>query len=231
MAQPLSVAHRAPHDLPEHVAAPLVRRHHAVGDQEGHRPHVVGDDAHRHVRRLHRAAVGGAGARADGREQRREHVGVVVRELTLQDRRHALEAHAGVDRGGRQRVERAIGLPIEFHEHVVPDFDVAVAVALEAAAASGPRLLRRRGDPARGRNRSRSSVRRGRCRPSTRSCRPRRARRSAPLAGTSARSRAPRHRAGPPHRRGRSWRTAGRAAASIPRSAASRQKGCASRLK
>ena len=55
-AELLAVAHRAPHDLAQHVAAPLVRRHHAVGDEERRRAHVIGDDAHRDVGRLHRAA-------------------------------------------------------------------------------------------------------------------------------------------------------------------------------
>ncbi len=39
------VAHRAPHDLPQDVAAPLVARQHAVGDEERHGAQVVGDDA------------------------------------------------------------------------------------------------------------------------------------------------------------------------------------------
>ncbi len=48
-AEVLAVAHRAAHDLAQHVAAPLVRRDDAVGDQERRRADVVGDDAHRDV--------------------------------------------------------------------------------------------------------------------------------------------------------------------------------------
>ena len=33
----------------QHVAALLVRGHHAVGDEEGHRAAVLGEDAQRHV--------------------------------------------------------------------------------------------------------------------------------------------------------------------------------------
>ena len=51
-AELLAVPHRAPHDLAQHVAAPFVRRHDAVGDQERHRAQVVGDDAHRDVGRV-----------------------------------------------------------------------------------------------------------------------------------------------------------------------------------
>jgi hypothetical protein len=46
----------------------------------------------------------------------------------LQDRREALEPHARVDAGLRQRRERALRIAVELHEHEVPDLDVAVAV-------------------------------------------------------------------------------------------------------
>jgi hypothetical protein len=48
-AEELPVARRAPEQPPEHVAAPLVRRQHAVGDEERHRAAVVGDHPERHV--------------------------------------------------------------------------------------------------------------------------------------------------------------------------------------
>ena len=59
-AQHAPVAHRPAHDPAQHVAAPLVRGRHAVGDEEGGRARVVGDHAHRHVLLLVRA-VGLAG--------------------------------------------------------------------------------------------------------------------------------------------------------------------------
>jgi hypothetical protein len=43
----LRMAHRAAHDPAQHIAAALVRRQHAVGDQEGGRAQMVGDDAER----------------------------------------------------------------------------------------------------------------------------------------------------------------------------------------
>ena len=43
------VTHRAPDDAAQHVAALLVRRHDAVGDEERHRATVLGEDAQRHV--------------------------------------------------------------------------------------------------------------------------------------------------------------------------------------
>ncbi len=70
----------------------------------------------------------------DRDQQRREHVGVVVGQRALLDRRDALEPHAGVDRRLRQRQQGAAWLPVELHEDVVPDLDEAVAVARRAQA-------------------------------------------------------------------------------------------------
>ena len=140
------MAHRPPHDLAQHVAAPFVRWNHAVGDQERRRAHVVGDDPQRHVGGTHRAAVGVAGAGADRRQQRHEQVGVVVRVLVLQHRGDPLEAHAGVDRRRRQRRQHAVRAALELHEHVVPDFDLRIGAAAAAdeidlrAAAARPRV-------------------------------------------------------------------------------------------
>ena len=139
--QLLAVTHRAPHDLAQHVAAPFVRRDHAVGDQERHRAQVIGDDAHGDVGRIvERRGVPAPRPRANGVEDRGEQIGVVVRELALDYRGDPLKSHAGVDRRRRQRVELAVPLAIELHEHVVPDFDVAVAAALEADAGAAPRF-------------------------------------------------------------------------------------------
>ena len=50
-AEQVRVAHRAPDDAAQHVAALLVRRPHTVVHHEGHRARVLGDDAQRHVGR------------------------------------------------------------------------------------------------------------------------------------------------------------------------------------
>ena len=49
---------RAADDPPQHVAAPLVGREDAVGDEDRHRPAVVGDDAERDVGRRRRRRSG-----------------------------------------------------------------------------------------------------------------------------------------------------------------------------
>ena len=134
------MAHRAPHDLAQHVAAALVAGQDAVGDEERHRAQVVGDDAHRDVVPLV-AAVGLAGALRDRVEERREEVGVVVRELALDDGRHALEAHAGVDARRGQGIERPRRVAVVLHEDEVPDLEPAVALALDAEAGLAGGLL------------------------------------------------------------------------------------------
>ena len=57
-AEPVGVAHRAPDDAAQHVAALLVARHDAVGDEEGHRAGVLGQDAQRHVACRRRGSPG-----------------------------------------------------------------------------------------------------------------------------------------------------------------------------
>src|SRR4029079_2780997 len=79
-------------------------------------------------------AVGLARALSDRLEDRREEIRVVVRDLPLDHRGDALEPHAGVDGPRRQGGQRAVRLPVELHEHVVPHFDVAIAAAVDAEA-------------------------------------------------------------------------------------------------
>jgi hypothetical protein len=45
LAQLVAMADGAPDDAPQHVAAPLVRRHHAIDDQERAGADVIGDHA------------------------------------------------------------------------------------------------------------------------------------------------------------------------------------------
>ncbi len=134
-AELLAVAHRTSHDLPQHIAAPLVGGDHAIADEERHRAKVIRDDTHGDIGRIGEPApVPATGMFADCVEQRREQVCIVVGELPLNDRGDPLEPHPGVDRGGGQRVEPAVALPIELHEDVVPDFDEPVAAAVDAPA-------------------------------------------------------------------------------------------------
>ncbi len=160
LAQLVAVADGAAHDAALHVAAAFVARDHAVAHQEGRGADVVGDHAQALV-----LQVLLAGLARGGLDQRVEEVDLVVAVHVLQDGGQALQAHAGVHAGRGQRLHAAVGLHVELHEHVVPDLDVAVAVLRPGCRAG------RRGCRGRGRRRSPSTGRRGRCRPSSRSCR------------------------------------------------------------
>ncbi len=128
--QHVGVAHGAAHDPAQHVAAALVGRHDAVGDQEGGRPQMVGDHL---VRGPVGAGRAGAGQLLAGADDPAEQVDVVVVVLALEDRGDPLEAHAGVDRGFWQGLALAGLQLLELHEHEVPDLDEAVAVLVRAA--------------------------------------------------------------------------------------------------
>src|SRR5579883_2874285 len=66
-------------------------------------------------------------------DQRAEDVDVVVVVLALQDGGDALQPHAGVDRGTRQRHAGAGWAFLELHEHQVPELNEPVTVLVWAA--------------------------------------------------------------------------------------------------
>ncbi len=132
-AQLVTVAHRATDNAAQHVAAPFVGRQHAVDDQEGAGADMVGDDAQR--RRLDIAVAGQLGR---GLQQVLEQIDFVVGVHALHHRRHALQAHAGIDRRLGQWRHLAGGVAVELHENEVPHFDIAIAVLFRAARRATP---------------------------------------------------------------------------------------------
>ena len=132
------------HDPAQDVFAPGLVGEHAVGDQEGRRPAVVGDGPHRDR--------GGSGGVVRGDEllarepghlvnQGAQEVDLVVGSKAPQDRGQPLEAHAGVDRGPGQGTPRLVRELLVLHEHEVPDLDPAIAVAGRAQAGTAGRHL------------------------------------------------------------------------------------------
>ena len=82
---------------------------------------MVGQHA---VGRARRTAVVGPPNDLDClRDDRLEHVGVVIGRDTLHHRRDALEAGARIDRRLRERVTLAVGLLVELHEDEIPDLE------------------------------------------------------------------------------------------------------------
>jgi hypothetical protein len=72
-------------------------------------------------------------------DQRLERVGIIIVVHALHDGGDALQPHAGVDRRlGQVGTSVAIILPLELHEHEVPDFDEAVAILVRADPGGPP---------------------------------------------------------------------------------------------
>ena len=161
-AEQMRVAHGAAHDAAKHVAASLVRRQHAVGDEEGDRAQMIGDDA---MAWLGLALGRHAGERHRGRNQRLEQVDLVIVVGALQHGGDALKPHAGVDRGMRQGNTLIGGNLLVLHEDEIPDLDEAVALGVGAA---GRPALHARAMVV---ENLRARTARDQARPSTRNCR------------------------------------------------------------
>ena len=140
-AQQPQVPDAAPHDAPQHVAAALVGRQYPVLDQHHRAAHVVGDHPQGHVGPLI-PAVALLGQLRRPVEYLPGGVDLVQVVDALQDRRHPLQAHPGVDVLGRQRaldVEVVLGpdlAQLVLHEDQVPDLEEPVLVCLGAAVAA-----------------------------------------------------------------------------------------------
>ena len=115
-------------DPAQHVAAVLVGRDDAVGDQERERAPVIGEHTQRLVGRELLAVAPSRELLAE-RDQRRELVGLEHGRLALEDRRHPIEPEAGVDVVGRKRREHVDRVLVELHEHQVPVLEEALVVA------------------------------------------------------------------------------------------------------
>ena len=124
------MAHGAAHDAADDIAPALVRRQHAIGDEEARRAQMVGDDA---VARPVLAFGLDAGRLFRRPDQGAKQVDVVIVVLALQHRRNALEPHAGVDRRARQVDALFLRDLLELHEDEVPYLDETIAVLVRAA--------------------------------------------------------------------------------------------------
>ena len=82
--------------------------------------------------------VRGSDARTPGQlrsavNQRREQVGLIIRDHALEHCRHPLQPHACINRRLGQRMQLPGSVPVELHEHQIPNLDVPPAIAGERA--------------------------------------------------------------------------------------------------
>ena len=122
-AQHPAVTQRTADNPAQHIAAAFVRRQHTIDNQESAGADVVSNHAQGFVFQI----VGG-GELGRVPDQALEQIDFIIGMHMLQDRGDALQAHAGIHAGGRQRRQRAVGRTVELHEHVVPDFDETIAI-------------------------------------------------------------------------------------------------------
>ena len=99
-------------------------------------------------------------------DQRRKQIRLVIRNHSLQHRRHPLQPHSRIDRRLGQRIQRPRRIAVKLHEHQVPDLHIPPAIAWRTHNRHGPD----RTPPRPCRSKSRCTGRRGRCPPSARSC-------------------------------------------------------------
>src|SRR5690606_24843391 len=133
LAQLVTMAQGTAHDTAQHIAAALVAGNYAVHNQESASADVIGNDLQRVV-----FEIGGAGFTGSGGNQIAEQIDLVVGVHMLQYGRDALQAHAGVDTGLGQGMQRTGCVSIELHEHQVPDLDVTVAVFVRRSRWAAP---------------------------------------------------------------------------------------------
>ena len=124
------MAHGAAHDPPQDIAAPFVRRHDAIGQQEAGRAQMVRDGAMAGLLIANRLCARELLRRVD---QCPERIGVVIVRHALHDRRNPLKAHARINRRLGQWHVGAVVLPFKLHEHEVPDFDKTVTIFVGAS--------------------------------------------------------------------------------------------------
>ena len=123
---PLRLLDGSPDDAAEDVAAALVGRGHPVADEERHPAAVIREHPVR-LGRLGRVPVGDARLGGDPVHDLAVPVGLVDRHHVLQDRRGALQPHAGVDVLGGERRERPVRVLLELHEDEVPELEEPLA--------------------------------------------------------------------------------------------------------
>ena len=139
-AEQVGVAHRAADDAPQHVAAVLVAREHAVGDEHRAAAGVLGEDAHREAVAV--VVVARACSDLPVRLQACSMSGC-IRSVSQtastpwsRQRMRSRPAPVSID-GLGSGVRRAVGRLVVLHEDQVPELHEPVAVRVVERAAVG----------------------------------------------------------------------------------------------
>ena len=123
------MADGAADDAAQHIAAPFVAGNDAVGNEKRAGADVIGN----HLQAGHVHAEGHAHFARGGADERLKQINLVIAVHALQDGGQALQPHASIHAGRGQAGDAAVFMHFKLHEHVVPDFNEAVAVFIRAA--------------------------------------------------------------------------------------------------
>src|SRR5215510_7363263 len=133
----LAMASRPPNDAPQYIATPSVLGAHAVAQQKDASPHMVRNDAHRHIVGFD-AAIGFFGEFFHRRDNGAEQVCIIVALHTLHNRRNAFQTHTSVDILLGQRGQRAIRSTAVLHKDQIPQLEKAISLATQDILRSCP---------------------------------------------------------------------------------------------
>ena len=120
-------------DTAQHISTAFVTRNHAVNDQERSATDMIRNHAQRFIFQIR--AAGFACSRFN---QRLESINFIVRVDVLQYRRQTFHTHAGINARFWQRMQNAVLVFVELHEHQIPDFDETVTVFLIRSRRAAP---------------------------------------------------------------------------------------------
>ncbi len=122
-----AITHGAAENAAQHVIAPVIAGDNAVCNQECAGANVVGNNAVREARLA--GVVGRAGQIFNKSNKLAHNRDFIVAIHALHNGGDTFQAHAGVNAGSGQRGQRAAFIAFILHEHQIPNFHPAVAVA------------------------------------------------------------------------------------------------------
>ena len=122
MQEDISEPNRPAKDPANHIASFDVGGQLAIGNGKSNRTEVICHYPHGNICFGIRS-IGYPGHVREGTDQWQEYIGVVVGNFSLQYHTESFESHTGVNMFGWQRNQPAIGLPVKFNEHQVPDLN------------------------------------------------------------------------------------------------------------
>ena len=126
----------------EHVAPALVARNDTVADHKCHRTDMIRDDTDRNIFLRSAAFVRDTGELCHAVQNVFDRIDGKNGVCLLHDAGHSLQSHAGIDIRMFQRIVIALFVTVELCKHMIPEFDISVAVAAGLTVRASAAVLR-----------------------------------------------------------------------------------------